>query len=103
MLDRTCAAICGVLLPPLATFLDRGCAADFWINLILFILLWFPGVIHYFHLRGVEISQNILCLFLPPVAVFMKFGCTGEFWISLILTIFLWLPGEIYSYYVLMP
>ncbi|KAF9482725.1 UPF0057-domain-containing protein [Pholiota conissans] len=35
-----------IILPPVAVFLKRGCAADFWINICLSILGWIPGVIH---------------------------------------------------------
>jgi len=35
-----------ILLPPVSVFLKRGCAADFWINVLLCILGWIPGVIH---------------------------------------------------------
>ncbi|KAF5318451.1 hypothetical protein D9619_010730 [Psilocybe cf. subviscida] len=35
-----------ILLPPVSVFLKRGCAADFWINVLLCILGWLPGVIH---------------------------------------------------------
>ena len=102
MVEKLCRAILGVLLPPLAMFLERGCGGDFWINLILTILLWFPGVFHFFHVMGVECVKNILCLLIPPVGVFLDRGCAVEFWLSLILTILLWVPGMIYSYYLLM-
>ncbi|KAG4083745.1 UPF0057-domain-containing protein [Neocallimastix lanati (nom. inval.)] len=34
------------ILPPLAVFLDRGCDCSFFLNIILTILCWIPGVIH---------------------------------------------------------
>jgi len=34
-----------LFLPPLSVFLKRGCAADFFINILLSILGWIPGVI----------------------------------------------------------
>ncbi|KAI5992873.1 UPF0057-domain-containing protein [Pisolithus marmoratus] len=34
------------VVPPLAVFFKRGCAADFWINICLSILGWIPGVLH---------------------------------------------------------
>ena len=34
-----------LFVPPLSVFLKRGCAADFWINILLSILGWIPGVI----------------------------------------------------------
>jgi uncharacterized membrane protein YqaE (UPF0057 family) len=39
-------AILAFFLPPLAVFLKVGLRAQFWINLLLTILGWIPGVIH---------------------------------------------------------
>jgi len=35
-----------ILLPPLAVALAKGIGKDFFINLLLSIILWLPGVIH---------------------------------------------------------
>lgn len=35
-----------ILLPPLATFLERGASAQFVLNLILTGLFYIPGLIH---------------------------------------------------------
>ncbi|KAH9444703.1 hypothetical protein MJO28_013271 [Puccinia striiformis f. sp. tritici] len=35
-----------IFVSPASVFIKRGCAADFWINIALFILGWIPGVIH---------------------------------------------------------
>ena len=35
-----------ILLPPLGVFLQVGLGAHFWINILLTILGYFPGVIH---------------------------------------------------------
>ena len=35
-----------ILLPPLGVFLQVGIGAHFWINILLTILGYFPGVIH---------------------------------------------------------
>ncbi|VDL73818.1 unnamed protein product [Nippostrongylus brasiliensis] len=32
--------------PPLAVLFDQGCTAQFWINFLLTLLIWVPGVIH---------------------------------------------------------
>ncbi|KAG1850305.1 UPF0057-domain-containing protein [Suillus fuscotomentosus] len=39
-----------LVLPPVAVFFKRGCAADFWINICLTILGWIPGVLHAWYL-----------------------------------------------------
>ncbi|SNX81299.1 Plasma membrane proteolipid 3 [Melanopsichium pennsylvanicum] len=38
--------ILAIFLPPLGVFLERGCGADFWINVLLTILGYIPGIIH---------------------------------------------------------
>ncbi|KAI0263120.1 hypothetical protein BC834DRAFT_889163 [Gloeopeniophorella convolvens] len=35
-----------LLIPPIPVFLKRGCRADLWINILLWILGWIPGVLH---------------------------------------------------------
>lgn len=43
----TCSDICkvlfAILLPPLGVFLEKGCCADFFINILLTILGYIPG------------------------------------------------------------
>lgn len=38
--------ILSVLLPPLAAFMVVGLSTQFWINLILTLLGWIPGLVH---------------------------------------------------------
>jgi len=38
--------ILAILLPPLAAFMQVGLTTKFWINLVLTLLLYFPGMIH---------------------------------------------------------
>lgn len=38
--------ICAIFLPPLGVFLQVGLGRDFWINLVLTVLGYFPGIIH---------------------------------------------------------
>ena len=35
-----------ILLPPLGVFLQVGLGKDFWINILLTLLGYFPGIIH---------------------------------------------------------
>ncbi len=35
-----------VLIPPLGVFLQVGLGTDFWINIVLTLLGYFPGLIH---------------------------------------------------------
>lgn len=45
--DWLIAVFC-IILPPLAVGLRLGVGTDFWINLLLTLLFWLPGVIHAF-------------------------------------------------------
>ncbi|WP_417458710.1 YqaE/Pmp3 family membrane protein [Kordiimonas sp.] len=38
--------IIAILLPPLGVFLQVGIGAQFWLNILLTILGYFPGIIH---------------------------------------------------------
>ncbi|KAF8321722.1 putative cation transport-related protein [Clavulina sp. PMI_390] len=38
--------IFAVILPPLGVFLERGCNSDFFINILLTILGYIPGIVH---------------------------------------------------------
>ena len=38
--------ILAILLPPLSAGLQKGIKKDFWINLILTICFYLPGIIH---------------------------------------------------------
>ncbi len=38
--------ICAIILPPLGVFLQVGIGLDFWINILLTLLGYIPGIIH---------------------------------------------------------
>lgn len=38
--------LCAILLPPLGVFLQVGFGLQFWLNILLTLLGYFPGVIH---------------------------------------------------------
>ena len=38
--------ICAILLPPLGVFLQVGIGAQFWINILLTLCGYLPGIIH---------------------------------------------------------
>jgi uncharacterized membrane protein YqaE (UPF0057 family) len=39
------AVIAAILLPPLGVFLTRGLGPEFWIDAVLTILFWVPGIL----------------------------------------------------------
>jgi uncharacterized membrane protein YqaE (UPF0057 family) len=41
-----CKILLAIILPPVGVFLERGCGADFFINILLTILGYIPGIIH---------------------------------------------------------
>ncbi|KAL8749425.1 MAG: hypothetical protein Q9184_006813, partial [Pyrenodesmia sp. 2 TL-2023] len=41
-----CKIILAVVFPPAGVFLERGCKADFWINVLLTLLGYIPGIVH---------------------------------------------------------
>ena len=44
--------ILAVLIPPLGVFLTVGFGVQFWINLLLTLLFYFPGLIHAIYIIG---------------------------------------------------
>jgi uncharacterized membrane protein YqaE (UPF0057 family) len=38
--------LCAIFLPPLGVFLQVGIGIDFWINIVLTLFGYLPGVIH---------------------------------------------------------
>lgn len=38
--------ICAIILPPLGVFLQVGIGIDFWINILLTLLGYIPGIVH---------------------------------------------------------
>ena len=44
--------IIAILLPPLGVFLQVGLGRSFWINIILTILGYIPGIIHAIYVIG---------------------------------------------------
>lgn len=41
--------ILAIFLPPVAVAMGKGLSSDFWINLILTLIFFIPGVIHAFY------------------------------------------------------
>ena len=38
--------LCAIFLPPLCVFLQVGFGVDFWINVLLTLLGYIPGIVH---------------------------------------------------------
>ena len=93
-MGRCAIAFITILLSPVGVLLEKGPGIDFLINLVLFVvLLDIGGIIHAFHVYGVPLCTNLLCLLLPPFGVFCSHGYSGEFCVSVLLTLFGFFPG----------
>lgn len=44
--------ILALIISPVAVFLTVGPTLHFWINIVLYIFGWLPGVIHAFYVMG---------------------------------------------------
>ncbi|KAK5102272.1 plasma membrane proteolipid Pmp3 [Lithohypha guttulata] len=54
-----CKIVLAVVLPPLGVFLERGCNADFFINILLTILGYIPGIIHALYALFMTLGKSI--------------------------------------------
>ncbi|ODV78507.1 UPF0057-domain-containing protein [Suhomyces tanzawaensis NRRL Y-17324] len=44
--EKIVAVILAIFLPPLAVFMREGLTAPFWIDLVLCLFVWFPGILY---------------------------------------------------------
>lgn len=44
--EKIVAVVLAIFLPPLAVFMREGINGTFWLNVILCIFIWFPGILH---------------------------------------------------------
>jgi uncharacterized membrane protein YqaE (UPF0057 family) len=49
-----CRIIASIIIPPLGVFLQVGFGLHFWINILLTLLGYFPGLIHAIYIIGRE-------------------------------------------------
>jgi uncharacterized membrane protein YqaE (UPF0057 family) len=56
-----CKIILAIVLPPLGVFLERGCNADFFINILLTILGYIPGIIHALYVDLLDRTERRQC------------------------------------------
>ena len=47
-----CLYVFALLLPPVAVLLKHGCGCAFFLNILLTILGWLPGVVHAWYIIG---------------------------------------------------
>ena len=45
-----CQNLLCLFFPPFGVFLEHGCGVKFWINLLLTLIGYFPGVVHAYYL-----------------------------------------------------
>ncbi|KAJ5165505.1 Proteolipid membrane potential modulator [Penicillium coprophilum] len=56
--DMICLIFITIFVPPLGVFLIAGCGVDFWINVLLTCLGYFPGHIHAFYVEYVYYQRQ---------------------------------------------
>ena len=56
-----------IFVPPVSVLLKRGFKADFWINVLLCILAWLPGVIHAWYVIAKYTTPASVTAAPPPV------------------------------------
>ena len=106
-------ALC-YFIPPVGVFMQVGLGSALWINLILTILGYIPGVLH-----GVWIISSVredgtaaddanatffallAGYFLPPVGVALRRGVSAALLINVVLTVMFWVPGMIHAAWVI--
>jgi uncharacterized membrane protein YqaE (UPF0057 family) len=101
-------------LPPVGVFMQAGLGAAFWINVLLSLAFWLPGVLHAVWVisttgeGGVRLSDGeqtfwrlVAAAILPPLGVLMQVGLGAAFWINLVLTAFFWVPGMLHAAWVI--
>ena len=53
-MSKVILIIIALFLPPLAVFMKHGLNRDFWINVILCLFGFFPGMVHALYIVTVE-------------------------------------------------
>ena len=96
-----CETIWGIICPPVAVFMKRGCGKDFWINLVLTLLLYVGGWIHCFRLNGLTCCESVLIIIFPPGAIAIRQKkLTMDFLLNCIFVCLLYLPAPYHAYYI---
>jgi len=100
--------ILSILLPPLAVFVDEPrCNDEFFINFLLSLVLWLPGVVHANwvifcggkgKLKVMDVLVLLCCFILPPLGILLKQRrCTVDAFAAIILCAFFWFPAVIFA------
>ncbi len=114
-MNRFFGVLLGALFPPLGVWMVVGFRMQFWLNLLLTLLVYVPGQVHALwviaHTRqngrpardGTRTFWALLFgVFLPPLGVWWKRGLFSvAFWLNLLLTALFWLPGSLHALWVI--
>ncbi len=105
-------ALLAWFIPPVGVFLQVGIGLAFWLNLVLTLCGWLPGVIHaawVISTRGPSGRQVgggktffglLLSGLIPPLAVFVKKGLGLDLLINVVLLFVLWFPAVLHAVWV---
>lgn len=102
--------IAGFVMPPVGVGMQEGINGVFYLNILLTLLCWFPGVIHAAWIITRRDSDGnlvqggtgrffalLLAYFLPPVGVFLTRGVSMRLLINIGLTLLGYIPGILHA------
>lgn len=107
--------IAAYFVPPLGVLWQVGLRGAFWLNLLLTLFFYVPGMIHAIWVitttdesgrdSGPEGRKDfwrvLIAGFIPPLGVFLQVGLGGAFWINLLLTLLFYVPGTLHALWVI--
>lgn len=100
--------VLAVLVPPLGAFFTVGLRAAFWLNVVLTLLGFIPGLVHAVWLiaggraaTDADLLRVLAAVFVPPLGVFLMRGLGLSFWLNLLLTLLAYVPGLVHAVWVL--
>jgi uncharacterized membrane protein YqaE (UPF0057 family) len=97
--------------PPIGVFLQVGLAGAFWLNLLLTLLFYVPGLVHAVWViattggaRGEgkkDFVRLLAAAFVPPVGVVLQSGIGTKLLLNVVLTCLFWIPGMLHAAWVI--
>lgn len=106
-------AVVAYFLPPLGVWMQVRFATAFWINCLLTLFFWLPGLIHAAWVIATTGAAGqshpdgnkrfwalLLAPILPPASVWVARGIGTPLLVSVVLSLLFWLPGVLHAAWV---
>jgi uncharacterized membrane protein YqaE (UPF0057 family) len=100
--------------PPIGVLLQVGLGAAFWVNLLLTLLFYVPGLVHAVWVissvgqggRAVadphkDFGRLLAAALLPPLGVLLQSGVGTKLLLNVVLTCLFWIPGMLHAAWVI--